>query len=156
MGAPRVRWGDALLNVALVAGGLVVAVLLYGLASRTLTPRTVPVRADVYAASDTTVTGERVQVEVFNASARDGLGARAAAHLRRLGFDVLGPETGSVQDTTAIRVRRGTAADGQHVAGALGVAPRAVAVDTSDARDYEPHVIVRLGRDYPALAPFDL
>lgn len=156
MGASRVRWGDALLNVALVAGGLVVAVLLYGLASRTLTPRTVPVRADAFAAADTTVGGERVQVEVLNASARDGLGARAAAHLRRRGFDVLGPETGTVQDTTAVRVLRGTAADGQHVAGALGLTARAVAVDTADARDYDPDVSVQLGRDYPALAPFDL
>jgi|GEM_PF-6092286 len=156
MGAPRVRWGDALLNVALVAGGLVVVVLLYGLASRTLTPRTVPVRADAFAATDTTLTGERVQVEVLNASARDGLGARAAAHLRRRGFDVLGPETATVQDTTAVRVLRGTAADGQHVAGALGLTARAVAVDTADAREYDPDVSIRLGRDYPALAPFDL
>lgn len=156
MAAPRVRWGDALLNVGLVAGGLVVAVLLYGLASRTLTPRTVPVRADAVEAADSLDTGARVQVEVLNASARDGLGARAAAHLRRRGFDVLGPETGTVQDTTVVRVLAGTPADGQHVAGALGLTARAVAVDTAGASDYDPDVSVRLGRDYPAQAPFDL
>lgn len=154
MARTRFGWGGALLNVALVAGGLVVGVLLYGLASRTLTPRAVPVRAE--AAADTLGLGPRVRVEVRNASTRDGLARRASEHLRRRGFDVIGMDTAPAQDTTALLVRRGTLTDGRHVAGALGLPARSVGLDTAGAALYDPDVSVRLGRDYPARAPFDL
>lgn len=151
-------WTDALLNVGLGVGAMLVALLLYGLASRALTPRTTPVRAgaDTLAADPALVLStERVQVEVRNASGRDGLAAAATAHLRRRGFDVLGTGTLDPADTSAVWVQRGAFADGLHVAGALGLPPRAVATDSA-ARDYDPDVTVHLGRDYPVLAPFDL
>lgn len=155
MGSARMGgWADGLLNVGLVVGGLLVALLLYGLATRAVTPRTTPTRAT---ASDTTYMAgaARVQVEVLNASGRDGLAAAATAHLRRRGFDVLGTGTLPVQDTSAVLVQRGAPVDGQHVAGALGLDARAVGLDPA-ARDYDPDVTVRLGRDYPARAAFDL
>ena len=149
-------WADGALNAALVVAVLLVGALLYGLASRAVTPRTTPVRAAV---SDSlgidALTGARVRVEVLNASGRDGLARAATDHLRRRGFDVLTTGTAPVQDTSAVVAQQGTRTDGHHVAGALGLSLRAVAVDSA-SRDYDPDVTVRLGRDYPDHAPFSV
>lgn len=146
-----VRWADGVLNMALVLGAVGVGLLLYGFVTRTITPRTTPVRAE--AAGDST--GARIQVEVLNASGRDGLAAAATVHLRRRGFDVLGTGTAPLQDTSSVQVQQGTLLDGRHVAGALALSARAVAAE-STSHDYDPDVTVRLGRDYPARAPFRL
>lgn len=150
-------WADGALNAGLVVGALLVGVLLYGLVTRTVQPRTSPERT--LAVDDSlgidARTGARVQVEILNASGRDGLAAAATVHLRRRGFDVLGTGTAPGQDTTAVLVQRGSPLDGRHVAAALRVPVRAVGVDSS-SRDYDPDVTVRLGRDYPARAPFPL
>ncbi len=157
MAGPRSRpWADGALNAGLVVGALLVGVLLYGLVTRTVQPRTTPERTPVVDDSlGIGAGGARVQVEVLNASGRDGLAAAATAHLRRRGFDVLRTDTAPLQDTTLVLVQRGSPLDGRHVAAALDVPVRAVG-DDSTSRDYDPDVIVRLGRDYPARAPFPL
>lgn len=145
MADPRLT--DGLLNVALVAGGVLVLVLLYGFASRTFVPRTTPTRE---VAEDLS----RIKVEVRNASAVDGLASRTTAHLRRRGFDVVGLGNADRQPTSTVVVRAGTPGDARHVAQALGLAPEAV-VTGGPANDYALDVTVTLGADYPALAPFD-
>ena len=141
------RWTNGLLNVALVAGGALVLVLLYGFASRTFVPRTTPTRA---VAEDLS----RIKVEVRNGSAVDGLASQATAHLRRRGFDVVGVGNADRQATSTVLVRAGTAGDARHVAQALGLSPEAV-VAGGPANDYALDVTVTLGTDYPSVAPFD-
>lgn len=145
----RGRVADGLLNAGLVVGAVVVGVLLYGLLTRTVTPRTTPTRATAEPAPG----GARIQVELLNAAGVDGLAAAATSHLRRRGFDVLQVGNATAQDTSGVFVRAGTLADGRHVAAALGLPERAVAADSVHT-DYDPDVSVRLGRDYPELAPF--
>ena len=140
------RLTDGLLNAALVAGGVLVLVLLYGFASRTFVPRTTPTRA---ATEDLS----RIKVEVRNGSAVDGLASQATAHLRRRGFDVVGVGNAARQATSTVLVHAGTAGDARHVAQALGLTPDHV-VTGGPANDYALDVTVTLGTDYPPVAPF--
>jgi hypothetical protein len=92
--------------------------------------------------------GERVVVEVLNATRVLGL-ARAATHrLRDAGIDVVavGSDTGAVLDSTQVLVRRGPAGPGERVANALGAGRPRVVPDPSRLVD----VTVRLGRDFLA------
>ena len=140
------RLSGALLNVALAVGGLLVLVLVYGLATRAFTPRTTPTRADAGAS--------RVQVEVRNGAGVDGLAAEATAFLRRRGFDVVEIGNAGARDTTTVLVRSGTALDARHVAQALGLGADRV-VTGGPTTDYSLDVTVTLGADYARLAPFD-
>ena len=140
------RLSDGLLNAALVAGGLVVLVLLYGFATRAFTPRTVPDRE----AAD----HSRIQVEVRNAAGVDGLAAQTTAHLRRRGFDVVDIGNATARDTTTVLVRSGTALDARHVAQALGLGPERV-VTGGPTTDYALDVTVYLGADYRRLDSYD-
>lgn len=141
----RQRLGDGLLNLALVGGGLLVLVLLYGFAARALTPRTTPTRA----ADDF----GRIKVEVRNAAGADGVAAAATAHLRRRGFDVVGVGNAERRATSGVLVRAGTVDDARHVAGAVGLGPSAVEAG-GPTNDYALDVTLYLGADYGALAPF--
>lgn len=139
------RLSDGLLNAALVAGGLVVLVLLYGFATRAFTtPRAAPEARAEHA---------RIQVEVRNAAGVDGLAARTTAHLRRHGFDVVDIGNAAARDTTTVLVRSGTALDARTVAEALGLPPTRV-VTGGPTTDYALDVTVYVGADYPRLAPF--
>lgn len=141
------RLSDGLLNAALLVGGLVVLVLLYGFVTRTLTPRTVPERV---AASD----HSRIQVEVRNGAGVDGLAATVTAHLRRRGFDVVEIGNAPARDTTTVLVRSGTALDARHVAQALGLNASRV-VTGGPTTDYSLDVTVTVGADYRTLASYD-
>lgn len=143
MSGPRLS--DGLLNAALVVGGVVVLVLLYGLATRAFTPRTVPDRA----AAD----HSRIQVEVRNAAGVDGLAAEVTAHLRRRGFDVVDIGNAATRDTTTVLVRSGTALDARYVAQALGLDADRV-VTGGPSTDYSLDVTVYVGADYRALASY--
>lgn len=138
------RLGDGLLNVALLAGGVLVLVLLYGFASRAFTPRTTPTRAE---------DNSRIKVEVRNGSGADGIAGEATAFLRRRGFDVVGVGNADLQRTSSILVRAGTEDDAHHVAGALGMTPDHVETG-GPINDYSLDLTVYLGADYAALAPF--
>jgi hypothetical protein len=147
---------NGLLTAVLVACGLLVAVLLYGFATRTLTPRTTPTRA---VTPDTTGQARaqaaalaRITVEVRNGAGVNGLAARTTALLRRRGFDVLETGTAGPADSSTVTVRNGTRADAAHVAGALGLPVRRV-VPGGPADENAPTVSVTLGRDYADYVP---
>lgn len=152
---------NGLLTVALVACGLLVAALVYGFATRTLTPRTTPLRAEAtgVANPDSAATAERVRasritVEVLNGTRIDGLAARARLLLQRRGFDVLEVGTTAVADSTTVTARNGTRADAVHVAGALGL-PRYRVVPGGPADENATTVSVTLGPDYSDFAPLN-
>ena len=150
------RAGDALLNVALVVAGLLVLVLLYGLGTRALTPRTVPVReADELLAGPGVApeAPDPIQVEVRNASGTDGAAARTMGYLRRRGFDVIEVGNAPLQPLSSVVVRAGTVAYAQRVAGALGIDPSQIETEGPHL-DYDPDVAVYLGRDHHELTPF--
>lgn len=140
------RRSDALLNVALAVGAVVVLALAYGLVSRVFTPRTTPTRAGAEMS--------RVQVEVLNAAGVDGLAGRTTDYLRRRGFDVVEVGNGPRRDTTTVLVRSGTALDARHVAQALGLGDSRV-VTGGPTTDYSLDVTLFVGADYPSLSPFD-
>jgi hypothetical protein len=96
--------------------------------------------------------GERVRVQVLNATATRGLARRATMHLRDRGFDVL--EIGTAQeqrDSTLVLDRSGRPDWAKKVADALGGARVESRPDTSRYLD----VTVLLGRSWRAPAnPF--
>jgi hypothetical protein len=148
----RARAGDLLLNVALVAAGVLVLALLYSLGTRVLTPRTVPVRAaDPLVATE--ATPDPIQVEVRNASGTDGAAARTMAYLRRRGFDVIEVGNAPLQPLSTVVVRAGTEAYARNVAGALGIDPSQIATEGPHL-DYDPDVAVYIGQDISELTPF--
>jgi hypothetical protein len=144
------RLADAFLNVALVAAGLLVLVLLYGLAARTFTSRPDPVPE----AAPEALTGDVIQVEVRNGAGTSGLAAVLTRHLRRQGFDVI--ESGNFSsfdvDSTFVVDRIGDGAAAGRVADAVGVPPARVRVDTAGGRFLDVSIVI--GRDYAAFAPF--
>jgi hypothetical protein len=92
--------------------------------------------------------GPTLQVEVLNASGRDGLARTCARVLREAGIDVVGignagSEVGHL-DSTRILVRRGSAAAGDRVRRALGVGQVQVALDSTRLLDAS----VLLGADF--------
>ena len=136
--------GDLWLNLGLGLVVLLLAVLAYGFATRSLAPRTTPTRD-----------GElgRIQVEVRNATGVDGLAAETTDYLRRRGFDVVEIGNAGARDTTSVLVRSGTALDARHVAQALGLGADRI-VTGGPTSDYALDVTVTVGADYPTLAPF--
>ena len=134
---------DGLLNAGLVVGVVLVGALVWSGVTR-LTGRG-PIDADPELA--------RIQVEVRNAAAVDGLAARTTAHLRRHGFDVVDIGNAEGRDRTEVVVRSGTALDARHVADALGLAADRV-VTGGPTTDYALDVTVYVGADYRTLAPF--
>jgi hypothetical protein len=145
------RLTDGLLNAALVVGGVLVLVLLYGFASRAFLPRTTPTRT----AAEAVAENSRIKVEVRNGAGVDGLAGQATAHLRRRGFDVVEVGNTAARDTSTVLVRSGTALDARHVAQALGLGTEAVRTG-GPTNDYALDVTVYLGADFPARASFDL
>lgn len=148
---------NVLLTVALVACGLLVAVLLYGFATRTLTPRTAPTRAVAPEVADSTARARaaalaRITVEVRNGAGVDGLAGRVRDLLRRRGFDVLEVGTAGPADSSTVVVRNGTPADAANVAGALGLPAHRVVPD-GPSDENAPTVSVTIGRDYTDFEP---
>lgn len=139
------RLTDGLLNAALVVGGLLVLVLLYGFVSRAFTPGPAIERP----AAD----HARIQVEVRNAAGVDGLAARTTEHLRGRGFDVVDLGNAEARDTSTVLVRSGTALDARTVAEALGLGADRV-VTGGPLTDYALDVTVYVGADYARLTPF--
>ena len=146
----RARLVDGLLNVALIGVGLLVAVLLYGLLTRTFSPRTTPTR-DAALTIGAEPGADPIQVEVRNAAGVDGLAREATAFLRRRGFDVVEVGNAPRREESAVVVRAGTEAYARRVGAALGI--EAVESGVPPA-DYDPDVAVHIGADYARLAPF--
>lgn len=100
--------------------------------------------------------GERITVEVLNASGRPGLARSGVRMLRRAGIDVVGFGNAAASvghlDSTRILVRRGDAAVGERVREALGVGRVVAEPDATLLLD----VSVLLGADFrprPELHP---
>jgi len=110
-------------------------------------PRAFPIPGDA---------GERMLVEVLNASGRPGLARAGTRVLRRAGIDVVsfgnapGPE--ALLDSTRIVIRRGPTSVGERIRKALGVGTVLVRRDTTRLLDAS----VLLGSDFrprPELHP---
>lgn len=96
--------------------------------------------------------GERVVVEVLNASGRAGLARQVTRLLRQRGLDVIYfGNASNRQDSTLVLVRRGELSQGSRVARALGGGVLRARPDSLPRVD----VTVLLGADYrlPAGAP---
>lgn len=146
----RARFVDGLLNAALVGVGLLVAVLLYGLVSRTFSPSTTPTR-DAAPVLGVEPGSDPIQVEVRNASGVSGLARETTAYLRRRGFDVVEVGNAPAREASAVVVRAGTRTYAERVGAALGIE----SVETGpDPTDYDPDVAVHIGADYAGLTPF--
>jgi hypothetical protein len=102
-------------------------------------PHAFPIPGDV---------GERILVEVLNASGRPGLARAGTRVLRRAGIDVVsfgnapGPE--APLDSTRIVIRRGPTSVGERIRKALGVGTVLVRRDTTRLLDAS----VLLGSDF--------
>jgi hypothetical protein len=98
-------------------------------------------------------TGERIRVEVLNATRTRGLARRATRHLRDRGFDVVGMgNADAVRDSTLVLDRSGNAEWARLVSEALGGARVESRPDTSRYLD----VTVLLGASWtPPAEPFD-
>jgi hypothetical protein len=96
--------------------------------------------------------GPRIQVEVLNASGRDGLARTGTRLLRESGIDVVAignaPAAVGRLDSTRIVVRRGDASVGERVRRALGVGAVRLGLDSTRLLDAS----VLLGADFaPAM-----
>jgi hypothetical protein len=144
------RAANALLNAALFGAGLAVLVLLYGLATRTFSPRADPVRDENPAA----LPGDVIQVEVRNGAGEAGLAAVLTRYLRVRGFDVVesGNHTSFDQAETVVLDRIGNPEAAARVARALGLPRERVREEPREGLLLDASVII--GRDYHTLPPF--
>lgn len=144
----RVRNG--LLNVALVAGGLAVVLLLYGLVTRTLVPPADPARSP----TSTELVGSIIQVEVRNGVGVDHLAAKTMRYLRTRGFDVV--DVGNYhtfqQQQSVVIDRVGDPKAARKVADALGLPDDRVEQQIRPQYYLDASVII--GHDYKQLRPF--
>lgn len=144
------RTANVLLNVALFGAGLAVLVLLYGLATRTFTPRTAPARDEHPAV----LSGDVIQVEVRNGAGEAGLAATMTRYLRRRGFDVVesGNWTSFDEPETVIIDRVGNPEAAARVANALGLPRERVREERREDLLLDASVVI--GRDFHTLPPF--
>ncbi len=143
-------WTNALMNVALVALGLVVLVLLYALATRSFLPRTDPARE----ANPAGLVGDIIQIEVRNGCGEDGLAGEMTQFLREAGFDVveMGDHTSFDEVHTRVIDRVGDPESAKKVALALGLTEDRVVQEIRPEYYLDASVII--GRDYVTLPPF--
>lgn len=146
----RSRFTNTLLNVALLGAGLAVLVLLYGLATRTFTPRTAPDRD----ANPAHLLGDVIQVEVRNGAGEAGLAKTVRDYLIARGFDVI--ESGNYssfdQAESLVIDRVGNPEAAQRIANALGLPPERIREDLRPDLFLDASVVI--GRDYLSLPPF--
>jgi hypothetical protein len=137
------RVGLIVVAVAVVIGST--------LAARSMRAKQEPKRAPPPGA--TAPSGQRVRVQVLNATSVRGLARRATIHLRDRGFDVVEMGTSSEQrDSTLVLDRSGHPEWARRVAEALGGARVEPRPDTSRYLD----VTVLVGRSWrPPAEPFN-
>ena len=142
---------DWLLNTALLLGGVVVLVLGYGVLTGVTRPPDLPqAPAGATAPADSL---DIPNVEILNATAIDGLAARARRYLIDRGVDVV--MTGNAQpDGRDSRVlsRTGDLDAARRVARTLGI--REARVSSEPSPDLSLDATVLLGSDYATLLPF--
>lgn len=145
------RLGGLLLNVGLAFGGVLVLVLLYGLATRAFTPTANPVRQ----ANPTGLMGDIVQVEVLNGCGVSGIAGTATSYLRDHDFDVVG--SGNYVDFdqphSLVLDRVGNREAALAVAAALGIDEEHVSEELNEKLYVDASIV--LGRDYQTLRAFE-
>jgi len=133
--------------ILVIIAGLVVVVFLGSFVWRMLNPPVQP-----YVESDGQITV--IQVNVVNASGRNGAGRQVLEYLRERGFDVVELASSStLQDSTAIIDRIGDRASALKIASVLGV-PDSLVVTGIDSMMFV-HASVVLGTDLTTLKPFE-
>ena len=150
MGSARSRWSGFLLNTLLAVLAVVLIVLVYGFATRFLTPRVDPVRET----NPARLIGDIIQVEVRNGCGIAGLAADATMYLRRQGFDVVevGDYSSFDEEHSFVVDRVGDMESAVKVAHALGIPEERVVQEIR--LDYYLDASVVLGKDYETLRPF--
>lgn len=150
MGSARSRWSGLLLNTLLAVLGVILIVLVYGFATRFLTPRNDPARET----NPAQLIGDIIQVEIRNGCGVAGLAAEATMYLRRRGFDVVevGDHTSFEEAHSFVVDRVGDMESAMKVAHALGIPEERVVQEIR--LDYYLDASVVLGRDYATLRPF--
>ena len=147
--APRSRWSNLTINIALLLFGAAAIVLLYSLATRQFTERSNPERE-----RDNGLVGKIIQVEVRNACGVSGLAADATQFLRQKGFDVV--EVGDHSDfnvaESVVIDRIGDLESAKKVAAALGLSEDRVRQEIRE--DYYLDSSVIIGMDYAIMRPF--
>ncbi len=145
------RLTNGLLNVAVLALGLAVMVMLYALITRGVGVRTDPARAS----NPAELVGDFIQVEVRNGCGVDHLAARTTQFLRDRGFDVV-----EVGDHSSFDVQRSMVIDrvgdletAKRVAAALNIPEERVIQEIRPSLYLDASVII--GHDYERLEPFD-
>lgn len=143
-------WTRFLLNTVLAVAGLLVLVLVYGLATRALIPPIQSARTD----NPGELLGDIVQVEVRNGCGAPGVAAAATDHLRRRGFDVVASGNWVRFDEPHTRVldRVGNREAALRVAHVLGLDESRVSEDL-DPRFFVDATVI-IGLDYDELPPF--
>ncbi len=151
MSDARSRLGSFLLNVGLVAAGVLALVLVYALATRFFTPETSPIRA----ANPARLLGDIVQVEVLNGCGEPGVAGRVTQFLRRHDFDVVG--SGNYADFeqphSLVIDRVGNREAALGVAAILGIDEAYVREEPGEGYYLDASVVI--GRDYRSLRAFD-
>lgn len=145
------RLTNGLLNVALLALGLAVMVLLYALVTRSTGARSDPARAS----NPAELVGDIIQVEVRNGCGVDHLAARLTRFLRDRGFDVVevGDHTSFDVQHSVVIDRVGDLETAKRVAAALNIPEERVVQEVRPNLYLDASVIV--GHDYQQLAAFD-
>ena len=138
------------LNIALVVLSVAVAILLYALVNRTLTPRTDPNRDE----NPGQFEGAVLQVEVRNGCGVTGLAYTMTQFLRQRGFDVV--EVGDLppfdQEVSVVYDRIGDLEAARKLAVAIGIPEDRVIQDLKPEEYLDASVII--GKDYETLTPF--
>jgi len=144
------RLTGRLLNAALVAGGILVAVLLYGLVSQYVAPA----KSSGPQSDPAAPAGDIIQVEVRNGVGVSGLAGEVTHYLRRQGFDVV--EVGNLSSfdgpNSIVIDRVGNLEAARRVAAALGIPEDRVAQEIKPDLYLDASVII--GQDYKDLKPF--
>lgn len=143
--------GNSLLNLGLVAGGVVLALLIYAFGSHLAAPDVSPIREK----NPANLLGEVIQVEVRNGCGVPNAAAQVTSYLRDRGFDVVaqGNYEHFNQDSTLVIDRVGNLQAARKVARILGLSPDRVSQRIDTTRYLDASVII--GEDYPTMRPFE-
>ncbi|MBL7977440.1 MAG: LytR C-terminal domain-containing protein [Bacteroidetes Order II. Incertae sedis bacterium] len=143
-------WRDQKLNIGLVLAILLMLVLIWALLSRLITPSTSPERV----ANPLNLMGQRIQLEIRNATQVKDVAANVRTYLENYGFDVV--ESGNAEKKgeayTVVIDRSGVKEHAERIAYLLGVPTNRIRQEV--VPDAFLDVTVVLGDDYRNLKPF--
>lgn len=140
---------NLLLNIVIVALGVVVIFLLYSFISNTVIDN----KVDPYAEDNRTSKGDVIQLDVLNGCGISGVAQKFTEYLRRRNFDVVQLDNYPSFDVerSIVYDRVGDSKTAKKVAHALGIDEKNIIQQIS--RDYFLDVSVVIGKDYNDLKP---